>query len=174
MTKTKEEPTGTSRGFLKKMLLKASDDEVRDKFLEINNDASIRGYTSIDKATPVNWAFLDPGANYLEPGAHHYGHFIGRVIDCSDRNIDLGLLAWRRCGSEDDHQRIAQLATVPLFPIQLNPSKEGDLDCSRFGSGDLVQCCARVTLSLNSLFIHFRIGPDGLRRLDEGGVANDN
>jgi hypothetical protein len=169
---TERKPTGSSRGLIAEMLRKESENRIRDEFLQINNNASIIGDMPRSKEAPFVWVFLDPGANYLEPGTHYYGHFIGRVLDCADADIELSLLAWRSAGSQRDYQRIAELAAAPPPNIRLTIRSAGRLDCSLF-KRDLVHCSARVTLSPNRLSIDFEVGPNGLRKLHEEEVAND-
>jgi hypothetical protein len=170
---TERKPTGSSRGLIGEMLRKESEDKIRDEFLEINNNASIIGDVPLTKETPFIWVFLDPGANYLEPGTHYYGDFIGRVLDWADGDIKLGLLAWRPTGSQRDYQRIAKLAKAPLPNIKLTNTGGGTLDCGLFKRGDLVHCSARVTLWPNTLSVGFEFGPYGLRKLYEAEVVND-
>jgi hypothetical protein len=170
---TEKEPTGSSHGLVGEMLRKESENRLRDKVFDINNNALIHGDVDLDKAMPFIWAFSDPGANYLEPGTHYYADFIGRVLDRPDRGNELALLAWRPSGSQDDYQRIAKLATVPIPRLKLVGNRGGTLDYNRFRPGDRLRCSARVTLSYNSVFVHFQIEPNGLQELREEEVANE-
>jgi hypothetical protein len=154
------------------MLRKESENRVRDEILEINNNAPIIGDVPFSKEAPFIWAFLDPDANYLEPGTHHYGDFICRVLHCADGDIELGLLAWRPTGTQRDYQKIAKLAKAPLPNIKLT-SRSGMLDCSAFKQRDLVRFSARIKLWKTGHSIYFELGPHALRKLHEAEVAND-
>ena len=169
---TERKPTGSSRGLIGEMIRKESQNTIRDEILEINNNAPIIGDVPFSKETPFIWAFLDPGANYLEPGTRYYGDFIGRVLGYADCDIQLGLLAWRPIGSQSDYQRIAKLATAPLPNINLT-ARSGTLDSSLFKQGDLVHFSARVKLWPTGRSICFELGPHALRKLHEAEVAND-